>query len=162
MNRLPTASSPFGHARMGLLLLCGLFLSLLLLNRCSADQLEAADTLERQVLITWIALERGDMPLATQYSENVHHNWRRLRKTYGQLTLTQDEKRFLHLLDLWTHKLLTAIKYEQRDNALVAISLIQDELQRTRPRYGLHHPADGLYAFFHTWEDITEASNDPM
>lgn len=166
MRQLPTSSHRlylfFRHSRYGMILFSGLFLGLLLLQRCSADQLAAADTLERQVLITWIALERGDMPTAADYTESVHDNWHRLRKTYGQLSLNQEEQRFVGLLDLWTGKLLTAVNYEQRDNALLAISLIQEELRRTRPRYGLQHPADNLYAFYHQWESIIEASSDPM
>lgn len=165
MNNQQTTSFLYPFAGLFVprsILLLGLLTLLPLLNSCSPDQLEEADTLERQVLITWIALERGDEATALHYAENVQRNWRRLRKSYGQFQLNQEEQRFVGLLDLWTNNLLFSVQYEQRKNALLAISLIQDELQRTRPRYGLNHPADGLYAFFHSWEDIVEASNDPM
>jgi hypothetical protein len=134
-----------------------------LLSSCSNDQLEVeVAPLERDLLITWIALERGDSTIAENYHQTAQEKWSKLRQKFRLGLLTEAEKRSVAMVTLWTHNLDHAFTQNQPDYALVNILHLQNQLKTLRPRYGIIHPADQLYEFNYSWDQIRETCEDQM
>ncbi|TXF84373.1 hypothetical protein FUA23_21175 [Neolewinella aurantiaca] len=129
---------------------------------CSEDQLAELGTLERNLLLTWIALERNDEDRVAAYNEDAQKAWTAIRGQYRDAHLSKPLLQSAGRVDLWMLNLRNAVEYKQPGRALMAVNLMQNELTVLRPQLGLNHPADQLYEFYHQWQDIVEASNDPM
>lgn len=122
----------------------------------------ASEKLERQLIITWVALERGDELISREYNNKAQDKWIGLR---ADLTARDLPKRIQHsvsLMNFWMLGLNNAINNELPQRACMNITLMQQELRTVRQQSGSPHPADALYDFYYSWKDVTEASNDPM
>ncbi|WP_020570878.1 hypothetical protein [Neolewinella persica] len=134
----------------------------LMLSSCTNDQLVEVAPLERDLLITWIALERGDSTIASSYHQSAQAKWGKLRQKFRLALLTEAEKRSVSLVNLWTNNLNIAFTNNQPQNALVNIQHLQNQLKTLRPRYGIVHPADHLYEFIYSWDQVGETCADQM
>jgi hypothetical protein len=143
----------------GILLLLALSL---LLTRCSDEQIVEMETLERDMLLTWIALEREDVERAAMYNATTQQDWQLVNHQYGSAPMRPTVRQSAGRVNLWMLNLDNAIKGGQTKRAMTAINLMQNELRALRPKLGLNHPADRLYDFYYQWQDVVAASNDPM
>jgi|GEM_PF-5796888 hypothetical protein len=139
-----------------------LLLTVVFLTRCSEDQVIEMESLERDLLLTWIALEREDAPRVTAYNTAVQQDWLLLQRHFDSKQVSPALRQSAMRVNVWMLKLRNAVDYQQAKRATVAINLIQNELRRLRPQYGMNHPADRLYDFYYQWQDVVAASNDPM
>jgi hypothetical protein len=133
-----------------------------MLSSCTDDQLVEVAPLEHDLLITWIALERGDSVTAGSYHETAQVKWGKLRQKFRLALLTDAEKRSVGMVNLWINNLDLAFTQNQPKNALVNILHLQNQLKTLRPRYGIVHPADQLYEFNYSWNQIRETCEDQM
>ncbi len=139
-----------------LLLLAGLTV------RCSEDQLIEMETLERDLLLTWIALERNDAERVVAYHTAAQQHWASLRNDYRTAVLKPALRESATRVDLWMLNLRMAIDNGQTERATNALSLIQNEIRALRPQLGLEIASDRLYDFYQQWQDVVATSNDPM
>lgn len=139
-----------------------LLLIVSLLTRCSEDQLIEMDSLERDLLLTWIALEREDTTQIAEYSAIAQQNWLLLQRHYGSARVRPAFLQSAMRVNMWMLKLRHAVDYKQPEQASVAIHLMQNELRILHPQLGTTHPTDHLYDFYYQWQDVVAASNDPM
>ncbi|MBC6995424.1 hypothetical protein QWY85_04130 [Neolewinella lacunae] len=139
-----------------LLLLAGLT------SRCSEDQLIEMDTLERDLLLTWLALERADSSRLITYNSAAQQHWATLRNDYRSAALQATLRQSALRVDFWMLSLRKAVESRQSERAITAISLIQNEIRALRPQYGLDSATDRLYDFYHQWQEVVATSNDPM
>lgn len=147
---------------MKLLYRLGPAVFLLALFSCTTDQLVKADNLERELLITWVALERNDFAVAKSFNQSTQQSWAASREQYKDVPLTASQQRSVTLIHKWMDNLDFCVRYGQRDNALISIQLIQHEIRTVRPRSGQPHPADLLYSFYLDWQEVREVSHDQM
>ncbi|MFK8164015.1 MAG: hypothetical protein AB8H12_16340 [Lewinella sp.] len=133
-----------------------------ILSSCTNDQLVEVAPLERDLLIVWIALERGDEANARNYHQAAQVKWGKLRQKFRMAPLTEAEKRSVAMVNLWTNNLELSFRHDQPKNALVNILHLQHQLKTLRPRYGIVHPADQLYEFNYLWDQIRETCEDQM
>lgn len=139
-----------------------LFFAALFLTSCSEDQVLEMETLERDLLLTWIALEREDAASVTVYNAAAQRDWSLLHHHYGNTPMKPALRQSAARVNLWMLNLRNAVSYEQPQRAMMAINLMQNELRVLRPQFGMNHPADRLYDFYYQWQDVVAASNDPM
>lgn len=134
----------------------------ILFSACTNDQLVEIAPLEHDLLITWIALERGDPAIARRHQQTASVKWERLLQKYRVGLLTEAEKRSVGMVNLWMNNLDVALSHDQPQTALVTILHLQHQLKTLRPRYGIAHPADQLYEFNFTWGQVRETYQDQM
>ncbi len=139
-----------------------LLLLTLLIYSCTEDQLVEVAPLEHDLLITWIALEKGDSSIVDMYEESAQVKWRRLRQKFRTALLTEEEKQTVGMVNLWMDNLDRAVINDQPEKALVTVLHLQNQLKTLRPRFGIIHPADQLYSFNYSWDRIRETSHDQM
>lgn len=142
-----------------------LFLLILLpvvLTNCSEDQIVEMENLERDLLLTWIALEREDGPQIAAFNSATQKDWVLLSQQYRYATMKAPVRQSAGRVNLWMLNLRNAVHNNQPKRAMMAISLMQNELRTLRPQLGISHPADRLYDFYYQWQDVVAASNDPM
>jgi hypothetical protein len=134
----------------------------LFVTRCSEDQVIEMETLERDLLLTWIALEREDAPRVAAYNATTQQDWTLLQQHYGNTPMRPALSQSYARVNLWMLNLQNAVSDNQPKRAMMAINLMQNELRVLRPKLGMNHPADRLYDFYYQWQDVVAASNDPM
>lgn len=144
---------------IGFVLLLG---GTLFTTACTDDQIVDMEQLERNLLLTWIALEREDDARATEYNKATQQNWALIRQQYGSTPMSPSLRQSAGRVNIWMVNLRNAINYGQPERAVVAINLMQNELRALRPQLGVNHPADQLYDFYYQWQDVVAASNDQM
>lgn len=132
------------------------------LSSCTDDQIVEMAPLERDLLITWVALERGDSAIAHTYNTTAQEKWRKLRQKFRLGLLTEAEKRSVGMVNLWMNNLDLAFSYDQPQKGLLTIQHLQNQLKTLRPRYGIVHPADQLYEFNYSLGRIRETYQDQM
>lgn len=142
--------------------LLSLFVLPLLLFTCTQDEIAQVGPLEHDLIITWLALEKGDTAITQTYNDRSQKEWLRLRAKFNANLLTGAEKQSVFRVSLWLNNLNSAIEYGQRGKALQSITLLQNELKVLRPRFGIIHPADQLYEFNASWGRVQETCNDQM
>lgn len=135
---------------------------LLALFSCTPDQLTEADNLERELLITWVALERNDLRVAQEYNRATQQSWAASHEQYKDVPLTKEQQRSITSIHKWMDNLDFSIRYGQVERAITSIQLIQHEIRSARPRSGQPHPADLLYSFYLDWQEVSEVSHDQM
>lgn len=153
------------HAKIRTMKSLYLFPTLLLalvFAACTNDQLVEIAPLEHDLLITWIALERGDSAIARRHQLAASVKWERLLQKYRTGLLTEAEKRSVGMVNLWINNLDVALTHDQSQTALVTILHLQNQLKTLRPRYGITHPADLLYEFNYDWGRVRETYQDQM
>jgi len=133
-----------------------------LMASCSEDQVVEMENLERDLLLTWIALEREDEPQIAAFNEATQKDWQLLSQQYRYATMRAPVRQSAGRVNLWMLNLRNAVHNNQPKRAMMAISLMQNELRTLRPQLGINHPADRLYDFYYQWQDVVAASNDPM
>lgn len=133
-----------------------------ILSSCTNDQIVEMAPLEHDLLITWVALERGDSAIAHTYNEAAQVKWGKLRQKFRLGLLTEAEKRSVGMVNLWMNNLDLAFNYDQPEKGLVTILHLQNQLKTLRPRYGIVHPADQLYEFNYSLGRIRETYQDQM
>lgn len=131
-------------------------------SSCTEEVLIDVYPLERQLIITWIALDRNDHAVAAEYNALAQESWRKLRSRLLNTTLSGTERQSISLVDLWMTGVGNAINNGQPRRATMHLTLLQNEFSVLRPAYGLQHPADKLYSFYYEWERLLEAGSDPM
>jgi len=131
-------------------------------THCSNDQVIEMENLERDLLLTWIALEREDASQVETYNSATQQDWLLLSRQYGNAPMKPALRQSAARVNLWMLNLRNAVRYDQPKRAMMAINLMQNELRTLRPQMGIHHPADRLYDFYYQWQDVVAASNDPM
>ncbi|SER03522.1 hypothetical protein [Neolewinella agarilytica] len=142
-----------------------LFLLLLLpalMTNCSEDQIVEMENLERDLMLTWIALEREDEPQIAAFNDATQKDWQLMSQQYRQLRMSPAVRQSAGRINLWMVNLKNAVRHNQPKRAMMAVSLMQNELRTLRPQMGINHPADRLYDFYYQWQDVVAASNDPM
>lgn len=140
-------------------IVCFLFLPLI---SCTNDQVVEMEAFERNLIHTWIALEREDEALTNKFAEATRQNWTLLNTQYQDIPLHLALRQSKNRVNIWMLNLHNAVANGQPDRAKIAVNLIQNELRVLRPKFGLNHPADRLYDFSYHWQDLVLASNDPM
>lgn len=141
--------------------LTALLLSLVVLS-CTPDHAAEVGPLEHNLIITWLSLEKGDTNVTTTYNGLAQQDWQQLRTKLPGVLLTDAEKQSVARVSLWMFNLQNAVRYQQQGKALQSLDLLQNELKVLRPRYGIIHPADQLYAFHLSWKRVEETCNDQM
>ncbi|NJC25585.1 hypothetical protein [Neolewinella antarctica] len=131
-------------------------------SACTNDQVQEMETFERDLLLTWVALERDDPKLAEYYGQRTGEDWRLLGGHYGAVPMHLEIKESVAFAGFWVNSLQTSISKKDRPGATIAVQLIQNQLRTLRPRFGYDQPTDHLYEFYYYWHNVTEASNDDM
>lgn len=128
---------------------------------CLQDQVVEVKTLERDILLTWIALEREDTPRIAAYGAAVQQDWILLQYHHGLVPVKPAFLPSVVRLNLWMTNLSNAVNYGDRERALTAIHLLQNEIRVLRPQLGMRQSTDQLYDFYYQWQAVVDASNDP-
>lgn len=134
----------------------------LFLPGCTEDQLTDLNVMERNLMLSWIALEREDDERFREFSVLVQRDWLTLTRDYKKVPMRPEVRQSIGRVDFWMGTLRNAAATSHHARGKMAINLIQNELRGIRPRYGIYHPADQLYDFYFQWQDVVAASNDPM
>jgi hypothetical protein len=119
------------------------------------------ETLERDLLLTWIAVEREDSQRLAAFNAAAQRDWTVIVRNYGDVSMRPDLRYAAVRVGLWMPTLDYAASGGDFYRANMVINLVQNELRVLRPQYGLDHPADRLYDFYFQWQDVVAASNDP-
>ena len=139
-----------------------MLLLLLGLPGCTEDQLLEMESLERNLLLTWIAVEREDDKRIVRFNTAAQRDWSAIVRSYGDGLMRPDLRKSAVRIRFWMPMLNKAVTDRHFPRANMFINLIQNELRVLRPKYGMDHPADRLYDFYFQWQDVVAASNDPM
>lgn len=145
---------------MNLLYLLGPAVTLLALFACTPDQLADAEPLERALLITWVALERGNVEVAATYNSKAQKHWSALREHTQSFVLTNNQRDNLLLFSTRMARLDFAVNHQQDATARTTLFQIQHQLQSIPQWRDRDHPANQLYHFYLDWEEVRQASHD--
>ncbi|CAH1000708.1 hypothetical protein LEM8419_01842 [Neolewinella maritima] len=144
------------------LVLLTVFPVFLLLLGCTPDRLQDTAPLEHQLLVAWVALERGDPDVLREYTAAAARSYQRLRSSYSSAELSLAERQGVRLMNLWMQGLQHAVANGEPYRARRQLRQLRDQLSVLRPAYGVDDPADLLYAFDRQWEWVEEISHDQM
>ncbi len=139
-----------------------LLLSSVLFVACTNDHWPDYAPLERQLLVVWVAAEKGDYPVMREYTVTATRSWERLRSEPGELLMGPDETEALRLMDLWMLGLRNAVANEQAYGVRTHLRHLHNQLRGLRPEYGIDDPLDLLYGFDARWEEVEETSHDQL
>ncbi|MCP9234580.1 hypothetical protein [Lewinella sp. JB7] len=131
-------------------------------SSCTEDQRIDFSSLERQLMIVWIATDWHDASVQMAYNALAQQSWRQLREKYVSLPLTGQERDMVRMFDLWMAGLSTSLDNAQVQNTIMHLQQLRHALHDLRPQYGVNHPADVLYDFYYQWEWVEEISHDQL
>jgi hypothetical protein len=129
---------------------------------CSSDTLVDPAPLEHELMVVWVALERGDTAVQQRYLASARKNWRAFRNTYRSGPLSKEEQGAIFMADLWLLALKAAVDNGHSSGALNHLRRLHRTLSTVRIRTEGEHPVDRLYDFRTDWQWVLEISEDQM
>lgn len=129
---------------------------------CTEDQLLDMESFERNLMLSWIAVNRKDGQQLSTFNAAAQREWSTIVRSYGNHLMRPELRDAAVRVGFWMPMLNDAVAAVHFPRATMLINLIQNELRVLRSQYGIRQPADDLYDFYFQWQDVVAASNDPM